>query len=82
MKHQIPKTDSIEELARFWDTHDLTDFLEDLKEVNSAVFRRSDVVRVPLTPTEHEALKRLAGIAGVDESALIHKWITERLHQS
>jgi hypothetical protein len=23
---KLPNTDSIEELARFWDTHDLTDF--------------------------------------------------------
>jgi len=28
---KIPEGDSVEELARFWDTHDLTDF-EDLLE--------------------------------------------------
>ena len=32
-KTKIPKTDSIQELARFWDTHDLTDFEGELVEV-------------------------------------------------
>ena len=26
---RLPDTDSIDELARFWDTHDLTDFARD-----------------------------------------------------
>jgi hypothetical protein len=30
----IPRTDSIQELAQFWDSHDLTDFAEDLEEVS------------------------------------------------
>ena len=41
MNHQqIPDTDSIEELARFWDTHDLTDFEDQLEEVSGPVFVR------------------------------------------
>lgn len=35
---KIPQTDSIEELARFWDTHDLTDFEDQMKEVTEPVF--------------------------------------------
>jgi hypothetical protein len=27
---KLPRTDSIQELARFWDTHDLTEFEDDL----------------------------------------------------
>ena len=41
----LPKTDSIEELARFWDTHDLTEFESELEEVEEPVFER----RVPAT---------------------------------
>ena len=40
MKNQLPKTDSIDELAEFWDTHDLTDFEEELEEVPEPVFIR------------------------------------------
>ena len=35
---RIPQTDSIEELARFWDTHDLSDFKGELEEVMEPVF--------------------------------------------
>ena len=34
MKHtKIPQTNSLQELAQFWDTHDLTDFEDELEEV-------------------------------------------------
>ena len=39
-KPKLPKTDSIQELAQFWDTHDLTDFEDELKEVTEPVFLR------------------------------------------
>jgi hypothetical protein len=39
MKAQrFPQTDSIRELAQFWDTHDLTDFEDELEEVSESVF--------------------------------------------
>ena len=36
-----PSTDSAEELARFWDKHDLTDFEQFLEEVDEPVFARA-----------------------------------------
>lgn len=35
---KLPRMDSIHELAEFWDTHDLTDFEEELEEVKERVF--------------------------------------------
>jgi len=37
---ELPETDSVEELARFWDTHDLTDFDDQLEAVTEPVFER------------------------------------------
>ena len=34
---QIPHADSIEELAQFWDTHDLTDFEDQLEVIAAPV---------------------------------------------
>ncbi len=34
----LPQTDSIQELAQFWDNHDLTDFEDELEEVTEPVF--------------------------------------------
>ena len=43
-KLEIPSTDSVEELARFWDTHDATDFEDEVEEVTEPVFvRKLDV---------------------------------------
>ena len=49
MNHtDIPQTDSIQELAHFWDTHDLTDFEDELEEVSVPVFERKTMVIVRL----------------------------------
>lgn len=37
---ELPRTDSISELAEFWDTHDLTDFEDRLEEISDRVFTR------------------------------------------
>ena len=78
---KIPRTDSIEELARFWDHHDLTDFEEELEEVPAeAVFERETVVNVHLSCKEAESLKQLAKSKGLDDADLIRQWILERVH--
>jgi len=48
----IPKTDSIQELAAFWDTHDATDFEDDLEEATEPVFERESAILPPLQQTE------------------------------
>jgi hypothetical protein len=77
---QIPQTDSIEELARFWDRHDLTDFEEELEEVSEPVFEREAVVKVHLPCKEAETLKELAQSQGLHDADLIRQWILERVH--
>ena len=37
---EIPTTDSIQDLAKFWDKHDLTDFEDMLEEIPDPVFER------------------------------------------
>ena len=50
----IPETDSIQELAHFWDTHDLTDFEDELEEVNEPIFELETKPQIPLEPGEFE----------------------------
>ena len=61
---KIPQTDSIEELARFWDTHDLTDFEDQLEEVTEPVFERI-TVRVHLQPKEIEVVNPTGNVTSV-----------------
>jgi len=79
---KIPDTDSIRELAEFWDTHDLTHFGDQLEEVAEPVFARARTggVTVPLSDEERNAIRRIAASRGVDEAALIREWVQEKLH--
>ncbi len=57
---QLPQTDSIRELAEFWQAHDLADFEEELEEVSKSVFDRDREMQVPFTSSEIEVLKDMA----------------------
>jgi len=82
-RQKIPQIDSIRELAAFWDTHDLTEFEDELEVVGSTVFeRQAELVAVPLQPTEVEAVKRIANSRGIGYDALIREWVIEKLHTS
>ena len=76
---KLPATDSIQELATFWQQHDVTDFEDELEEVSEPVFQRAHVVAVPLTEAEHQAIHAAAVGRGLDEAALIHRWVQEKL---
>ena len=79
---RIPQTDSIQELAKFWDTHDLTDFEDELEEVTEPVFVRDTVTNVRLQATELEAVKEIAESKGIGYAELIRTWIIEKIHVS
>jgi len=75
----IPQTDSIDELARFWDTHDLTDFEDQLEEVAEPVFEREKVVQVHLPTEAAEAVESMARSKGINVADLIRTWIAEKV---
>jgi predicted DNA binding CopG/RHH family protein len=81
---KIPHTDSIAELARFWDAHDLTDFEDELEEVPESVFecRAEETVTIHLPTAEIEAMKRLAKAKGMEHTALIQEWVCEKLQHA
>ena len=81
---RIPDTDSIEELSSFWDTHDLTDFEDQLEEVPTPTFarRKEGTVAIALTPKEAQTLRRLAQSEGIKETTLVRNWVREKLSQS
>jgi hypothetical protein len=76
---KMPRTDSVSELAKFWDTHDLTDFQEDLEEVSETVFQRSTPISVPLQSAEAKAVRQIARSKGISEGEFIREWILQQL---
>ena len=79
---KIPQTDSVEEMARFWETHDVTDFEDQLREVSEPVFERETVVEVHLPSNEAKTIQELAHAKGLHDAELIRQWILERVHSS
>lgn len=81
---RIPDFQNREEEAEWWDTHDLSDYWDEL--------RPTDVRVAPDLTSEHRLTVRLAGAdqaeldrrardQGVGPSALVRRWIKERLRQ-
>ena len=77
---KIPQTDSIQQLAEFWDTHDVTDFQDELEEVAEPVFQRRAMLTIPLQPEEMDAIKEIAQSKGVVSADLIRQWVIEKIH--
>jgi hypothetical protein len=78
---KIFSTDSIDELARFWDNHDLTQFEHQLEEIGEPVFKRAagTAVTVHLRPEVANAVKLVDKTKRVREATLIRRWVIEKL---
>ena len=76
---RLPQTDSIKKLARFWDSHDLSDFEEQLEEITEPVFERRTVIPINLESAEAKAVRKIAKTKGVSEAELIRGWVRERI---
>ena len=78
--NKLPQSDSIQELAQFWDTHDVTDFEDDLEEVTEAVFDRDTTVMVHLSPEDAVVVNEIAKSKGLNDAELIREWVVEKVH--
>lgn len=78
-KPKLPHIDSIEELAEFWDTHDLTDFENELEEVKEPIFEPQTFVKIDLQPQTLEIVREMANERGVSHIDLMRQWILEKI---
>jgi hypothetical protein len=49
---KLPRINSIRKLARFWDSHDLTDFRRELQKVTEPVFAQCEFKSIGKSPTQ------------------------------
>ncbi|HEX9722531.1 MAG TPA: CopG family antitoxin [Candidatus Paceibacterota bacterium] len=78
--NRIPEFSSIEEEAKFWDTHSTADFEDEFKPVKVKFGKNLSVFR--LDPKTTEQLNSLATAKGVDITTLIRMWIKEHLKKN
>ena len=68
---RLPQTDSIQELANFWDTHDVTEFEDELEEVGERVFERDTEITVQLATGDANAVRAMAKSRGDRDADLL-----------
>ena len=85
-KSKLPDFDKMtyEEEARWWDTHDLGDFWDELEDVD-IVFElkkpRSETLIVRLQKDFKDRLERVARSRGLNMSTLARMWLIEKLRE-
>ena len=81
---KIPKFKSIPEEAEFWDTHDFTEFMDELIPVKMKVALgqpKEETLTVRLQTKLKERLASIASEMGVNTSTLARMWIVEKIKQ-
>ncbi|NLO74117.1 MAG: hypothetical protein GX100_08455 [candidate division WS1 bacterium] len=82
-KKKIPKFRNLEEAARFWDTHDTSDYAEELKPADDVVldFKPLKPVCLRLPAAQIAHLKRIAAAKGMGYQTMVRMWILEKARE-
>lgn len=80
---KIPIFKTIAEEAEFWDTHDITDFLDELTPVK-VKFNfgkpKEETITVRLQTSLKTKLAKVAEEMGINTSTLARMWIVEKIN--
>lgn len=84
-KSRIPKFKTIAEEAEFWDTHEFTEFEDELEDVD-IVFEldkpREETLVVRMQKEVKDKMKKMARRKGLNVSTLARTWIMEKIQMS
>ena len=80
-RSSIPRFRSEAEEARFWDTHDSMDFIDELRPATLTFARPKPkvLVSVRIAKPQVALLRRLAARKGLGYGSMIRMWLIERL---
>jgi CopG antitoxin of type II toxin-antitoxin system len=82
-KSRIPEFKSREEEAKFWDTHSIADYRDELKRVRVRVAKNlSEGLTVQFDPQTLEQLRTRARRKGIGPTQLVRMWVMERLEET
>jgi len=83
--HQPPlpeEFETLEELAEFWDTHDLTDYAESLAPVHlKVVAEPTHEYVITLSDSLNAKMREAEKREGVPVGTLVNLWVQERLQK-
>ena len=82
---RIPKFKSLDEEARFWDTHSFADYWDEFKDVNMVVNLQKPKEETMILRVQKNLKNKIEKIAkkrGLSVSSLIRIWLTQKLQTS
>lgn len=82
---KIPKFKTIAEEARFWDTHDVADYLGEMKKIK-VVFDplavKEETLTIRVQPNLKKRLEKMARNYGVNLSTLLRIWFIDKAREA
>jgi len=78
---KIPEFKTIEEMARFWNSHDISDFKDQLIEVKEPIFEKmkSRIILLTLDSEQYDKLKKIAHQKKLNTISLLNKWVIKQI---
>ena len=82
VKKKVPNFSSREEEAKFWDTHDIADYWEDMRPLRVRFAKQlSEGITIRFDPQTLANLRSLANERGIGPTTLARMWILEQLRK-
>ena len=81
-KPKLPKADSIQKLAEFWDTHDTVDYEEFMRDVEFEVDLKPRTHLVTIEGRVYDRVRAVAKKRRVPIDKLVSGWIEEKLRDA
>jgi hypothetical protein len=78
-KSSISKARSYQEIGGFWDTHDLSEYWDQTKQVEFEVDIQSEAIYYPIERKLSSAISRIAKQRGVSPETLLNLWLQEKI---
>jgi len=81
---KIPKFKNIKEEALFWDTHDVADYLSEMKEVKTSFdlsAPKEEILTIRVQSSLKNQLEKIAKNYGVGLSTLLRIWFVDKLKE-
>jgi len=82
---KIPEFQSIAEEAQFWDTHEVTDYLSQMKEVKmkyDPLAPKEKILTIRIQSALKKRLEEIARDYGVNLSTLLRIWCIDKIKES
>ena len=81
-KSSLSQVSSYEEIGEFWDTHDLTDFWDQIHPVEMEFDLKSERSYYSVARDLASQIENIAHTQGISSATLINLWLQEKVRQA